>query len=400
MKKQLFFVFLFISVICFSQGGKSKIRRVASVAFYNVENLWDTEKSADYIDGTKDVNNPAFHRSIPEDSIPLLEHQKYVGPWSDNKLKGKKVIKYQYNNEEFSAYGPKNNNEKVYRKKLNNIARVISEIGSKYTKTAPVIVGLAEVENRQVIEDLVGVPILSKYDYKVIHFNSYDYRGIDVGLIYQSRRFILEKAWKKELKIFHGDRREYTRDLLIVLGTLDGENFAFFINHWPSRRGGEKVSRPKRNAAAQLLNQQMDSIRTNFPEYKLIAMGDFNDDPTSPSLIDHMNITGDIFCLTDDVSYFNPMYKMFKKGVASMAYRDAPHLFDQIIYSRNLIYEKQHSSERGYSVYTTKVYAPGYLVTKEGNFKGYPFRSWSGDKFTDGYSDHFPVFSILQKEIY
>jgi len=398
VKKQLFFAFLFVNAIYFSQ---SKIRRVACIAFYNVENLWDTEKSADYIDGTKDRNNPAFHRSIPEDSIPLLEHQKYNGPWSDSRLKGKKVIKYLYNNEEFSAYGPKNNNEKVYRKKLGNIAKVISEIGSKYTKTAPVIVGLAEVENRQVIEDLVLEPLLSKYDYKIVHFNSYDSRGIDVGLIYQNRRFVLEKAWKKELKIFHGDRREYTRDLLVVLGKLDGEGFAFFVNHWPSRRGGEKISRPKRNAAAQLLNQQMDSIRINFPEYKLIAMGDFNDDPTSSSFRDHIKATGDISRVTDEIPYFNPMYKMFKKGVASIAYRDAPHLFDQIIYSKNLMSQKKQSSEKenGYSVYTTQVYAPGYLVTKEGNFKGYPFRSWSGDKFTDGYSDHFPVFSIVQKEV-
>jgi len=396
MKRQLFFAFLFVSIISYSQN---KIRRVASIAFYNVENLWDTAKSADYIDGTKDVNNPAFHRSIPVDSIPLLEHQKYNGIWSDSNLKGKKVVKYQYNNEEFSANGTKNNNEEVYRKKLHNISRVISEIGNKYTKTAPVIVGLAEVENRQVIEDLVLEPNLLKYNYGIVHFNSYDSRGIDVGLIYQKRRFILEKAWKKELKIYHGDRREYTRDLLVVLGKLDGEDFAFLVNHWPSRRGGEKVSRPKRNAAAQLLNQQMDSIRINFPEYKIMAMGDFNDDPNSPSFKDHIKVTGDLNRVTDNIPYFNPMYKMFKKGVASIAYRDAPHLFDQIIYSKNLICRKTEPSQKDYSVYTTRVYAPGYLITKEGNFKGYPFRSWSGDKFTDGYSDHFPVFSILQKEI-
>jgi len=396
MKKQLFFVLLFAVHMYYSQ---TKVRRVAGIAFYNVENLWDIHKSADYIDGTKDINDPSFHRSIPEDSIPFLEHQNYSGPWSDTSLKGKKVVKLQYNNQEFSAEGPKNNNEKVYRKKLSNIAKVISEIGSKYTKTAPVIVGLAEVENRQVIEDLVNEQQLVKYNYGVVHFNSYDFRGIDVGLIYQKGRFSLEKAWKKELKIYHEGKREYTRDLLVVLGKLDGEDFAFFVNHWPSRRGGEKISRPKRNAAAQLLNQQMDSIRTNFPEYKIIAMGDFNDDPNSPSFKNHIKVVGDLSHVSDDKPYFNPMYKMFKKGIASIAYRDAPHLFDQIIYSKNLISKKRQSSDKTYSVYTTEIYAPGYLVTKEGNFKGYPFRSWSGDKFTDGYSDHFPVFSILQKEI-
>lgn len=150
-----------------------------------MENLWDTYKSADYIDGTKDISNPAFHRSIPVDSIQYLEHEPYKGQWSDALLKGKKAVRQQYSNGEFTPQSAKNYTEKVYLQKLGNIAQVISELGSKYTKTAPVIVGLVEVENRQVIEDLVKQPQLSKYNYGVVHFNSYDARGIDNGLIYQ-----------------------------------------------------------------------------------------------------------------------------------------------------------------------------------------------------------------------
>ena len=100
--------------------------------------------------------------------------------------------------------------------------------------------------------------------------------------------------------------------------------------------------------------------------------------------------------LNEEYPYFNPMYKMYKKGVASLAYRDAPNLFDQIIYSKNLV---SGSSAEEYTVYRTEVYAPAYLINKQGNYKGYPFRSWDGDKFTGGYSDHFPVFTILQKEV-
>ncbi|WP_278553281.1 endonuclease/exonuclease/phosphatase family protein [Elizabethkingia bruuniana] len=394
MRKFLFITLLFTNILLFSQ---SNIRRVAAVGFYNVENLWDIYKSADYIDGTKDVSNPAFHRSIPVDSIQYLEHEPYKGQWSDALLKGKKAVRQQYSNGEFTPQSAKNYTEKVYQQKLGNIAQVISELGSKYTKTAPVVVGLVEVENRQVIEDLVKQPQLAKYNYGAVHFNSYDARGIDNGLIYQKGRFKLEKAWKKELKIFDNGKREYTRDLLVVLGELDGEKFAFFVNHWPSRRGGEAISLPKRNAAAALLNQQMDSIRNGNPEYRLMAMGDFNDDPVSPSFKNYVKATGDIDKVSDETPYFNPMFKMFKNGVASLAYQDAPNLFDQIIYSKNLIGDKGRSAQKDYTVYTTEVYAPGYLINKEGSYKGYPFRSWDGDRFTGGYSDHFPVFSILQK---
>ncbi|QCX53091.1 endonuclease [Elizabethkingia sp. JS20170427COW] len=389
------------AVLCsaslFSYAQKGQVRQVAAIGFYNVENLWDTVTSADYIDGTKDPSNPAFHRSIPLDSIQYLEHSEYKGKWEDALLKGKKAIRYQGSSEEFTPNSPKNYTQEIYQKKLHNAAQVISELGSKYTKSAPVIVGLVEIENRQVVEDLVKQPQLEKYNYGVVHFNSYDYRGIDNALIYQKNRFKLEKAWKKELKIFNDGKREYTRDLLVVLGELDGEKFAFFVNHWPSRRGGEAVSLPKRNAAASLLKQQMDSIQQLNPEYRLMAMGDFNDDPVSSSIKNYLKATGDLKKVGEEYPYYNPMYSMYKKGIASLAYRDAPNLFDQIIYSKNLIGDKARSAQSHYTVYTTEVYAPAYLIQKEGSYKGYPFRSWSGDNFTNGYSDHFPVFSLLQK---
>lgn len=248
------------------------------------------------------------------------------------------------------------------------------------------------------VEALTQQDALKKYDYGVVHYNSFDARGIDVALIYQKKRFTVTNSYKKELVLFREDgKREYTRDLLVVSGILDGEKVAFFVNHWPSRRGGEAVSMPKRNAAAALLKQEMDALREKNPNIKLIAMGDFNDDPISPSFKNHLKAVGDEKELSEEYPYFNPMYKMYKKGVASLAYRDAPNLFDQIIYSKNLVSNYSSSSEE-YTVYRTEVYAPAYLINKQGNYKGYPFRSWDGDKFTGGYSDHFPVFTILQKE--
>lgn len=382
------------SIIAFAQQGK--LRKVAAVGFLNVENLFDTIRSADYIDGTKDKRNPAFHRSIPLDSVKFLEAEKYDGEWSDDLLKGKKVVRYQGGAEEFTPRSAKNYNSRVYKIKLANEAKVISELGAQYTRTAPAVVGLIEVENRQVIEDLIKQPALAKYDYGIIHYNSYDYRGIDVALIYQKRRFTPTHSLKKELKVFNEEgKREYTRDILVVTGFLDNEKVAFFMNHWPSRRGGEAASLPKRNAAAALLKQQMDSVRTADPSTKLFAMGDFNDDPVSSSLKNYLKAQANPKDLNDTNPYLNLMYPLYKKGVASLAYQDAPNLFDQIIVSKNLISDQV---TKEYSVYKAEIFAPAYLVNKEGNYKGYPFRSWNGDQFTGGFSDHFPAFVILQKE--
>ena len=374
------------------------MKRTAAVGFYNVENLWDTVKSVDYIDATLPAHHVNFHRSIPLDSLKYLEITKdYKGPWDYERIKGQKVVRKQILSDDFTPKSNKNYTYNIYQQKLKNIAQVISEIGFKYTKTAPAVVGLVEVENRQVVEALTQQDALKKYDYGVVHYNSFDARGIDVALIYQKKRFTVTNSYKKELVLFREDgKREYTRDLLVVSGILDGEKVAFFVNHWPSRRGGEAVSMPKRNAAAALLKQEMDALREKNPNIKLIAMGDFNDDPISPSFKNHLKAVGDEKELNEEYPYFNPMYKMYKKGVASLAYRDAPNLFDQIIYSKNLV---SGSSAEEYTVYRTEVYAPAYLINKQGNYKGYPFRSWDGDKFTGGYSDHFPVFTILQKEV-
>ena len=393
MKNLLFLIFSFL-YISFS----AQIKRVATIGFYNVENLFDTIQSADYIDTTLPKYHINFHRSIPLDSLKYLGiTNNYKGPWDYEKMKGKKVVRRQSLSEDFTPKSSKNYTYDIYQQKLKNTAQVISEIGTKYTKTTPVIVGLAEIENRQVLEDLVKQDALKKYDYGIEHYNSFDARGIDVALIYQKKRFLVTQSYKKELIIYREDgKREYTRDLLVVVGILDGEKVAFFVNHWPSRRGGEAISMPKRNAAANLLKQEMNAIKEKNPNVKLIAMGDFNDDPISPSFKNYVKAVGSEKELSEEYPYFNPMYKMYKKGIASLAYQDAPNLFDQIIYSKNLVSDK---IKEEYTAYKTEVFAPAYLINKQGNYKGYPFRSWSDNQFTGGYSDHFPVFTILQKEI-
>ena len=140
----------------------------------------------------------------------------------------------------------------------------------------------------------------------------------------------------------------------------------------------------------------MDKARAESPDIKLIAMGDFNDDPVSPSLKKHLGAVGEPSELSEKTPYYNLMTKLYKAGVASLAYRDAPNLFDQIIVSKNLYSPEKMTPT--YSVYKGEIYAPSYLVNSQGQWKGYPFRSWDGDRYTGGYSDHFPAFSVLQRE--
>lgn len=389
-------LFLLLASFTFAQNNPQQIKR-AAIAFLNVENLWDTIPSADYIDGTLPKNHLNFHRSVPLDSLQYLPiTEEYKGRWGDDLLLGKKVVRKQVLPDDFTPNSPKRYNTKVYRQKLSNEAKVISELGAQYTRTLPAIVGLIEVENRQVIQDLIKQPVLNKTEWGIVHYNSYDARGIDVGLIYQKKRFVLTDSYKKELEIYGEEgKREYTRDILVVKGLLDGEKIAVFMNHWPSRRGGEAASQAKRNFAAKMLKKEMDKIRAEDPETILIAMGDFNDDPVSPSLKNYLKAVADKKDLSDETPYLNLMYKMYKQGIASLGYRDAPNLFDQIIISKNAITE---GIQKKYSVLKAEIYAPSYLITSEGAFKGYPFRSWNGDVFTGGYSDHFPAFVILQKE--
>lgn len=399
LKKNMKKYLILFAVLCFNFGfSQQKQVKRAAVAFLNVENLWDTIASADYIDGTLPFSNPKFHRSVPIDSLKFLETtEDYKEEWSNELLVGKKVIRHQILATDFTANSPKRWGTKYYNQKLANEAKVISELGRQYTNDNPAICGLIEVENRQVIEDLIKQPVLAKSNYGIVHYNSYDARGIDIAIIYQKNRFVVQNSYTKEIKVYNEDgRRQYTRDVLVAIGLLDGEKIAVFMNHWPSRSGGEAASQPRRNAAAAVLKAEMDKLSADYPGIKLISMGDYNDDPVSPSLKKHLGAVENPQDLSDKTPYYNLMYKLYKAGVASLAYRDAPNLFDQIIISQNL-YSKEKLTP-GYSVFKAEIYAPSYLVNKEGQWKGYPLRSWDGDRFTGGYSDHFPAVSVLQKE--
>ena len=285
--------------------------------------------------------------------------------------------------------------KETYEAKLMNMAKVISEIGEDITSTSPALIGVSEIENRRVLEDLLNQETLVNKDYGIVHFDSPDRRGIDVALLYQKKLFTPTNYKAYELIIYDDQdrsKRIYTRDQLLVSGMLDGEKINVIVNHWPSRSGGEERSRPKRIKAAELNKHIIDSLFSEDPYAKIITMGDLNDDPVSPSIKDVLKTKGTRENMKLKELY-NPMEDMYKKGMGTLAYRDAWNLFDQIIISAELT-KKDYTS---YRFYKAGIFNKNYLATPRGQYKGYPFRSFVNG-YTGGYSDHFPVYIYLIKE--
>ncbi len=348
---KVFKIIVVIIGLCFfisTSAQEKKKFKVQTIAFYNLENLFDTE------------NDPKKF----DEASPIMEM--------------------------------KVDREEVYAKKVENMARVIADIGSEVAKNSPVVIGVSEVENVRVLEDLVNHPLLLKKDYGIVHYDSPDARGIDVALLYQKSVFRPTTTSSHELKIYDdiSRKRVYTRDQLLVTGKFDGEMMHFIVSHWPSRSGGEARSRPKRIAAAKLNKHIIDSLQALDPYAKIFTMGDLNDDPTNSSLKDVLKTKNEI----DEVKLkeiYNPMENMFKKGLGSNAYRDAWSLFDQILFTQPLL-ERDFSS---YRFYKAGIFNKQYLTNKKGRYKGYPYRSFADGGFTDGFSDHFPVYVYLIKEV-
>lgn len=345
MKKILLPALLLLSFqTLFSQKPTFK---VACIGFYNLENLFDTLDSPDTDDS------------------------------------------------EFLPNGTRRWTPAVYQEKQKNLARVVSELGTEVTPDGVAILGVAEVENRRVLEDLVKQPAIAARNYQIVHYDSPDERGIDVGLIYQPKYFKLTGSRAIPLLVYGDDgERNLTRDILCVTGLLDGEPLHILVNHWPSRRGGEAATAPYRNAAALLCKNVKDSLLLTDPNAKVIVMGDLNDDPNSPS-VKQVLAAKSKKNEVESGDFFNPMYEFFRQGIGTMAYQDAWSLFDQLVISEGLVRERQ----AGYRFHKAHVFNKPYLIQKTGQFKGYPFRTFDFDNYIGGYSDHFPVYLFLVKEV-
>jgi hypothetical protein len=298
--------------------------------------------------------------------------------------------------EDFTPGGLNKWTSERYLIKINRLAEAISRIGEDDgIKGGPAVIGVSEIENRAVLQDLISHPLLKSSNYQIVHYDSPDLRGVDVALLYQPRYFRVTSSDSPELVIYDENKvRVLTRDQLVVTGLFDGDQVSFIVNHWPSRSSGESVTRPRRNEAATLTRHIVDSLLNINKNAKVVIMGDLNDDPVNESLRKYLRAADNPDKLKEG-ELFNCMYPLFKKGVGSLYYRDGQNLFDQIIVSPALL-GKDYSS---YKFYTARVFNKPFLIQADGQYKDYPLRTYVGTTFQGGYSDHFPVYILMVREL-
>jgi len=286
------------------------------------------------------------------------------------------VNQLQVIDEEFLPGSEKGYSFQRYEQKTKNLGSTIYKLGLLGDGNGIALIGLAEIENKQVLENLVQSPIIKKYNYKIIHFDSKDLRGIDVALLYNPAIF-KPYLYKPFSLSFKEHIKDYpTRDILYVKGVLNESWVHILVNHWPSRRGGLKQSSQKRIWAASICKNIIDSIRTKDPAANIIMMGDFNDNPTDKSI--------------QKIPLENPFKALFLKGMGSLAFRDSWHLFDQILISREFL-----NINNNLTYCKSIIYKDTEHIEMNGRYQGYPKRTWDGNIFRGGFSDHFPVAMIF-----
>lgn len=319
----------------FSLFKRKKANDLYTIGFYNLENLFDTHDDPNTLD------------------------------------------------DDFTPNGFKKWSLKRYKRKLYKLAKTIAEVGDEATKRPPVLMGIAEVENREVVEDLIGAEALRDINYGYVHYDSPDERGIDTGLIYHKDYFEVLHSEPITLMIFEENGvRDTTRDILYVKGLLNKEEVHIFVNHWPSRRDGDRETSFKRVQAAETILDFMKGIETEIENPNYIIMGDFNDGPNDES----------IKRLMQSEKLYNPMEKLLTPERGSANYKKSWMLFDQILVSHNFFnYQKgTHSFAHA------NIFDEGFLTEFKGKYKGRPYRTYVGRKYIGGYSDHFPVYIQLK----
>lgn len=334
-------------LVALASNAQDKKYKVAIIGFYNLENLYDT------------INDPLV------------------------------------NDDEFTPDGQKNYTPKVYLDKLDKLSDVLSQIGTDYTADGAAILGVAEVENEQVLKDLAQTSKLKKRNWQTVHYHSPDERGVDVAMFYNPKYFkpTYSESLNVPLKNDDGSLRK-TRDILYVKGLLDGEVVHVFVNHWPSRRGGEEASAPWRALAASVCKAKVDSITGDDLNAKVVVMGDLNDDPVSPSVTHVMAATGDLEKVKAG-GFFNPWVDLYKNGLGTLAYNDAWNLFDQILITNSWLDTKQ----QGFHYQKAMVFKRQFMMQQTGRYKGYAKRTYDFNIYIGGYSDHFPTYLLMLKEV-
>ena len=354
MKRVVYFVLIFLLIIPLTSCAQGK--RSYVIGFYNLENLFDT-----YHDEGK-------------------------------------------NDYEYLPDGANQWTEAKYTKKLHNMASVIRAMKDE-NKVWHAVLGVSEIENRHVLEDLVSQPEIAEANYQIVHYDGPDRRGVDVALLYRPNLFkVLESKsipfdFNSSIEFsLNEEEKAYfrTRDILMVRGMLGNEMFAVFVAHLPSRIGGKGSD--LRSRGGEIMYQESMRLMAEYPDIKIVAMGDMNDNPTDPSMAVYMHGKENI----DEVGredFFSPFVSMLKSGYGSLAYQGEWNIYDIIVVNANLcrgegLKIRPIVKKKFYG----RIFNPPFMTQQEGPYAGTPFRTFSGGAFIGGYSDHYPTYIVVSNK--
>ena len=335
------FLLLVGGVVSFGMYCCSLDSKKVTVAFYNTENLFDTADA----------------------------------PYSGD--------------DDFTPNGKNSWTPERYQKKLNNIYKVLS--GILGGKKVPALIGLSEVENETVLQDLIKkTPIADNYG--IVHYDSPDERSIDVALLYDPTIFTLTAS--APLKVtFDFEPTDRTRDILYVQGKLGKQDVHIFVNHWPSRREGMEKSSPKREAAAQIVQAKVSSILKNNPNANIIIMGDLNDHPNDKSVAQVLQAKGD-YSKPIATNLYDLSAQFQQKGLGTHRYEGQWGVLDHIIVSGALL---QNSKQLRTSPNDVHIFKQDWMLYKDTRYGGKsPSATYGGTKYYGGYSDHLPTYMVLK----
>jgi predicted extracellular nuclease len=308
----------------------------------------------------------------------------YVASWNVENLFDTLDDKEKDDNE-FLPSSEKEWNSEKYGIKIKNLTQVICDMNEK---KGPDILGLVEIENYMVLEDLVkSIKIINSKEYKIVHVESLDPRGIDNALLYNSSVFDVEKVTpiKIDLESDHSNTRFILKVELKIKEKKKKSNLIVYVNHWPSRRGGEDTSEKNRIAAANTLLTDISKLKS--AKANIIIIGDFNDEPINKSIIDVLNAKDINELQNKNITLFNLAKAKKDLGEGTFYYRGAWNMLDQMILSKNLLSDKKI----GYVANSFEIFRPEYMVTPDGKYKGATIPTYGGKKYLGGYSDHFPI---------
>jgi len=341
MVKKLYLLYILGTFICITSCGQKNDKKEMTVAFYNCENFFDNKHE----DGKND--------------------------------------------EDFTPEGKYHYTDRIYHQKLHNIATVIQQIGKNDVSNLA-IMGLSEVENDQVLNDLTKQPEIAGNHYQYVWFNGPDRRGINVALLYDPSYFHVLNAEPLHVSLQKAGDSFSTRDVLHVFGVLGSDTVHVFVNHWPSRLGGEEESEQKREIAASVDRNYIKNIFSRNVNAKIIIMGDLNDNPTDSSVTYILGAKGDKQNV-NDTELYNPWLNIYTSGIGTLEYKHQWDLFDQIMISGAFLTIKPNNLHFD----KAEIFKPDFLIDHYKRSEGYPHRSFIGTHWINGYSDHFPVVMYL-----